>query len=437
MKYKLLIGILFVIGMMSLGSKSEAYLFGMKSRDNSIENIQRIEKEYSLDLPIVSFIFDPRGPQVEDQINSLNAKLWEDKIYHITISPDSLTAKEVAAGKFDTQYKQFFDDVKKNNLRVVFRTMHEMNGGRYPRSTNPYRFKKAWIHVRLLSRTEWLSQTNILFDMSVNAWDLPAKWGKPSQTATFIQCQQNLKDKLKCPTFENYYPGDKYVDLMGVTFYNRGKWNGNRRRGTPDRIVNTPWRETLNRLKKFPKPIFVDEVGTTAVDYTWAYSQKKSIEVYQNNSWLKNAWLLQLKDFLLRETRIAWVVYFNVDLTNGLKNRTIGELDWSVIDFQSNKFYDKILDVYEAGKPNETNVLYYLFNVKRITLNDKTFLIKSDYAKPVKDLYLFTTTYVSGLGAQLNFLDETKSTWSLNKKYKRFTQADLDAIVDSTKKFFQ
>ena len=75
MKYKLLIGILFVIGMMSLGSKSEAYLFGMKSRDNSIENIQRIEKEYSLDLPIVSFIFDPRGPQVEDQINSLNAKL--------------------------------------------------------------------------------------------------------------------------------------------------------------------------------------------------------------------------------------------------------------------------------------------------------------------------------------------------------------------------
>ncbi len=104
------------------------------------------------------------------------------------------------------------------------------------------------------------------------------------------------------------------------------------------------------------------------------------------------------------------MVYFNVDLTNGLKNRTIGELDWSVIDFQSNKFYDKILDVYEAGKPNETNVLYYLFNVKRITLNDKTFLIKSDYAKPVKDLYLFTTTYVSGLGAQLNFLDETKST---------------------------
>ena len=426
-----------VLGAFYLWSTSRAYLFGMKSRDNSIENIQNIEEEYQLDLPIVSFIFDPRWPHVENMMNQFNEKLWEDNIYHISISPNMFTAKEVAAGKFDTQYTQFFQDVKKNNLRVIFRTMHEMNGGRYPRSSNPYRFKKAWIHVRELSRVEGLSQTNILFDMSVNARDLPAKWGKPSQTAVFIQCQPKLKEKLNCPTFEDYYPGDKYVDLMWVTFYNRWKWNSNRRRGTPDQIVNAAGRKTLDRLKKFPKPIFVDEVGTTAVDYTWAYSQKKSIEVYQNNLWFKNARLLQLKAFLLRETRIAGAIYFNVDLTNGLTNRTLGELDRSVIDFASNKFYDKILDVYEAGKPNETNALYYLFNVKRVTLNDKTILIKSNYAKPVKDLYLFTMTYVSGLKEQLNFFNQTKVTWSLSKKYKRFTKADLDAIVDSTKKFFQ
>lgn len=416
---------------------TSAYLFWMKSRDNSIENIQQIEKEYKLDIPIVSFIFDPRGPHVENMMNKFNKELGEDKIYHISISPNMFTAKEVAAGKFDKQYTQFFQDVKKNNLRVIFRTMHEMNGGRYPRSSNPYRFKKAWIHVRDLSRKEELDQSNILFDMSVNARDLPAKWGKPSQTAVFIQCQQNLKVKLNCPTFEEYYPGDKYVDLLGVTFYNWWKWNSNRRRGTPDQIVNAWGRKTLDRLKKFDKPIFVDEVGTTAVNYTGAYSFKKSLEVYQNNSWLKNARLLQLKDFLLRETRIAGAIYFNVDLTNGLKSRTLGELDRSVIDPVSNKFYDKILDVYEAGKPNESNTLLYLFNVKRVTLNDKTFLIKSDYAKPVKDLYSFTKSYVSGLAGQLSFLETTKKDWSLNKKYKRFGSGDLSNIVDATKKFFQ
>ena len=409
----------------------------MKSWDNSIENIQRIEKEYKLDLPIVSFIFDPWGSHVEKLMSGLNSKLWEDKIYHISLSPNMFTAKEVAAGEFDKEYTQFFQDVKKNNLRVIFRTMHEMNGGRYPRSSNPYRFKKAWIHVRELSRKQWLQQNNILFDMSVNARDLPAKGGKPAQTATFIQCQQNLKDKLKCATFEDYYPGDTYVDLMGVTFYNRGKGNSNRRWGTPDQIVNAAGRKTLDRLKKFDKPIFVDEVGTTSVNYTGAYNFNKSLEVYATNSWLKNMRLLQLKDFLLRETSIAGAIYFNVDLSNGLKNRTLGELDRSVIDFQSNKFYDKILDVYKAGQPNETNVLYYLFNVKRVTLNEKTHLIKSDYAKPVKDLYLFTKTYVSGLAEQLNFLDETKKNWGLSKKYKRFDKADLDAIVDATRKFFQ
>ena len=124
----------------------------MKSFDNSISNIQSIEKEYKLDLPIVSFIFDPRGPHVEKMMNGFNKEIGEDKIYHISLSPDMFTAAEVAEGKFDVQYTQFFQDVKKNNLRVIFRTMHEMNGGRYPRSSNPTSFKKAWIHVREISR---------------------------------------------------------------------------------------------------------------------------------------------------------------------------------------------------------------------------------------------------------------------------------------------
>ena len=127
-----------------------------------------------------------------------------------------------------------------------------------------------------------------------------------------------------------------------------------------------------------------------------------------NNSGLKNTWLVQLKDFLVRETNIVGAIYFNVDLTNGLQKRTLGELDRSVIDFASKKFYSKILDVYNAGKPNEFTKLYYLFNVQRLTLNNKTFLIKPSYVKPIKDLYTFTTSYVKGQTEQLAFLDGTK-----------------------------
>lgn len=112
-------------------------------------------------------------------------------------------------------------------------------------------------------------------------------------------------------------------------------------------MVNTPGWNSLDRLKKFNKPIFIDEVGTTAVNYTGAYDFTTSLEVYEKNSELKNARLVQLKDFLLRESSIVGAIYFNVDYTDGLKNWTIGEADWSVIDFRTNKFYTGILEVYE------------------------------------------------------------------------------------------
>ena len=437
MKSKMLLGIVLVFGIFMLSSKSEAYLFGMKSWDNSIENIQQIEEEYELDIPMVSFIFDPRGPYIESMMNRLNEELGADKIYHISLSPNMFSAKEVYEGNFDKQYRQFFQDVKKNNLRVIFRTMHEMNGGRYPRSSDPYRFKKAWVHVREISREEWLGQSNILFDMSVNAWDLPAKWGVPSQTATFIHCTPSVKKKLKCPTFEDYYPGDKYVDIIWVTFYNRGKWNSNRRRGTPDMIVNNRSRKTLDRIKKFPKPIFVDEVGTTAVNYAWAYNFNKSREVYENNKALKNQRLGQLRDFLLRENRIVGAIYFNVDLTNGLRRWTLGELDRSVIDFANNKFYEKIMDVYDGGSSKYAKALYYLFNAQRLTLNEKTHLVRSNFVKPVIDLYADIQTQNSNTAGQVALLENIKASWSLARKYRRFSSEELDGIIDATMSFVE
>lgn len=56
--------------------------------------------------------------------------------------------------------------------------------------------------------------------MSVNHRDAPTK-EDPSKKAKLIFCTQKVKANKNCHTFEDYYPGDEYVDLMGVTFYNR------------------------------------------------------------------------------------------------------------------------------------------------------------------------------------------------------------------------
>lgn len=123
-------------------------------------------------------------------------------------------------------------------------------------------------------------------------------------------------------------------------------------------------------MKKFKKPLFIDEVGTTAVDYPGAYSYDKSLEVYANNKDLKNQRLRQLRDFLLQEPDIVGLNYFNVDLTSGLRFWTLGELDRSVIDFQSNKFYEGIMDVYKSAEKIEKNTsnLLSVFNLQYLSI---------------------------------------------------------------------
>lgn len=396
---------------------ANGYLFGIKSFDNTTKNITEIQKKYEFDFPIVAFIFDPWSNQVEQTMNGLNDTFGKDKIYHISVSPNNFSAKQVREWYFDENYKKFFELVKKNDLKVIFRTMHEMNGGRYPRSSNTGEFKKARIHVWNLSREVWLDQKNILFDMSINHRDMPTKY-KPSQTATLIECNQKNKfttienkifvstwykeeivtkkvalpqsklDKLlkkpiqyktvsekvqieypiyktevekeqNCYTFEDYYPGNKYVDILWVTFYNRWKAGYNRHRLYPNQILNDKNRNTLNRLKSFKKPIFIDEVATTAVWYNEPYNQTLSLQSYQNDSDLKNKWLISLKDFMLQNPEILGFVYFNIDYTYWLSQWIIWESDWAIINLNNNKFYTGTYQLYNNQSNN--NKLYQLF----------------------------------------------------------------------------
>ncbi|MBP6086439.1 hypothetical protein KA478_04655 [Patescibacteria group bacterium] len=49
-------------------------------------------------------------------------------------------------------YKAFFELIRDIHIKVVFRTMHEMNGGRYPRSSDPANFAKARQRIWKISR---------------------------------------------------------------------------------------------------------------------------------------------------------------------------------------------------------------------------------------------------------------------------------------------
>lgn len=338
----------------------ESYYFWLKSADNTPENIKMIEENLGVNLPIVSFIFDPR--EESDVLNSIDRivdTLWTGRIYHITLSPDNFSAAEVADGAFNMQYITFFEKIKEKNLKVIFRTMHEMNGWRYPWSSNPEKFKEAWIHVRYLSRMVWLDQKNIVFDFSVNHRDMPTK-GKPSQKAILFECPVWKK---WCYHFEDYYPWDEFVDVVWFTFYNRGKANSNRLWLSPNEILYDKKWQTYNRLTKFNKPIIVDEVGTTNVWYNENYSFAKSRNEYLNRSDRKDIRLEQLREFLLNHEQIFAAVYFNSDYTNGLTNKLIWEADWSIINIHANEVYNGFWNLELFWEKNLTNILQQIFGI--------------------------------------------------------------------------
>jgi hypothetical protein len=302
-------------------------------------------------------------------------QLGRDRIYHLTVSPDMYTAQQVANGAFDDEYLQVFQKIKETKLKVIFRTMHEMNGGRYPRASNPETFKQARIHVRNLSRTAGLNQSDILFDFSVNHWCMPTTATIPSQRSPLIPCPPS---RTGCYRFEDYYPGDQYVDIVGFTFYNRGKATSSRQRLTPAQILLSPARDTLPRLRKLNKPLIIDEVGTTTVRYDGAYSSAKSREVYLDpaETRRKEQRLAQLQTFLQDNPDILLAVYFNVDYTAGLQVPMLGETDRSVIDFQNSRVYQNFFSLYKHSNHDLNKLASYFLNSQVIDLDGKSLIVQ-------------------------------------------------------------
>jgi hypothetical protein len=219
---------------------------------------------------------------------------------------------------------------------------------------------------------------------------------------------------------------------MWFTFFNRWKGNSDRQRLRPEQIVNQKWRNTLARLKKIGKPIFIDEVATTSVWYEWDYSQQKTENMFnQNYSDLKNQRLFQLKRLLYKNWSILWFSYFNVDYTNWLTEKIIWEADRSVIDFNSNKLYDWIFGLYQDTEKFENNTpLLSLFNISLLNLSGNKMFVKSNYVQLIKSLY---NNYSWNNLSKLNQL----SVENLQGKYKRFSKSDLNNIIQILKNFLK
>jgi hypothetical protein len=122
-----------------------------------------------------------------------------------TKSDPVYSLKKITGGKFDKQLKAWARDAKKYNEPLMVEFGTEVNGNWFPwcgsnNEKNPKIFKDAYIHIIELFRNEEVD--NITWVFHVNYESTPdEKWNSMSA----------------------YYPGDDYIDWIGMSIYGAQK----------------------------------------------------------------------------------------------------------------------------------------------------------------------------------------------------------------------
>ncbi|HEX4000433.1 MAG TPA: glycosyl hydrolase [Pirellulales bacterium] len=211
------------------------------------------------------------------------------------------TCAAVAAGKHDDYIKRYAADVAKwsgpHRKPLMIRFAHEMNGGWYPwgvafekdgrrhNGNTPVDYVTMWRHVRGIfkeagaNNVTWVWSPNILF---IN--------------------QNNSQEQAKAD-YAALYPGDDFVDWIGLDGYNNGlkaKWK------TFAELYEPSYR-AINMISG--KPLMIAEFGC---------SEKRAPTGTSKAAWIAKAYA----DIPLQFPRVRLVNWFNRDKTKQ------GETDW-------------------------------------------------------------------------------------------------------------
>ena len=150
---------------------------------------------------------------------------------------DSHTLDSILSGRWDGYFRHFAKDARASRDIIYYRFGYEMNGGWQAWGEQPEKFTKAWRRAWKIFREEKADNVRWVFSANVIWGDRTVK-----------------KDLLP------YYPGDKYVDVVGLDGYNFGDNQSRYHRWMSYADV---FRVSLDALKThFPdKPLWITEIG--------------------------------------------------------------------------------------------------------------------------------------------------------------------------------
>lgn len=128
---------------------------------------------------------------------SVTSILANGTIPLVTWEPYSVSLQAIANGSQDQYIDSWAYAAKAVKKPFFLRFAHEMNGNWYPWAQDPTTYKLAW--QRIYDRFQAAGATNVAFVWCPN-WE------------------------SRGPSLNQYYPGDGYVDWVGVDLYNWPRW---------------------------------------------------------------------------------------------------------------------------------------------------------------------------------------------------------------------
>jgi hypothetical protein len=200
---------------------------------------------------------------------------------------EGLTLEDVAKGKQDAQIRAWAQAAKEFGYPFLFRPWWEMNGAWYSWGRSDW-FIPAWQHFHKVveevgaTNVTWAWIVNTIYEPSIN----PAPW----------------------------YPGDAYVDWIGMDAYN---WGYNP--AQPDRWVTAEEsiQPTLEAIEEIAptKPVCICESASTEHGHG-ADHETKSVWIHE-----------MLDEYLPSQPQIKAYLYFNWNVENGTNHI---RYDWPI-----------------------------------------------------------------------------------------------------------
>lgn len=264
----------------------------------------------------------------------------------------------------DEYLRNFAKAANEANVPIFLRFASEMNGDWTAYSDNPKKYKEKWrlVHNIMEEEAPNVAMVWTVFVHESNRSFLKRTW-----------------DFINCRSIMNYYPGDDYVDWVGVNVYSVRFLNANL--DTPS-SVQSPLRLIEYVYNEFStrKPIYIAEWGVphyTIADNSYNIDFATTIikEMYQG---LENS-----------KKRVKAVYYFNVNALENAesapKNRQTRNYSLTDNEKVLNQYQEVISsDYYKENIYN--NTVNILVDEKEIDTQKNVIIIRDEVYLPFKEV---------------------------------------------------